>query len=81
MFEIKHLLSIVDAYRAATGVEDKTVSSRVFNDGKKIDALRAGGDLTTERYNAAVWWFSTNWPVGAEWPEGISRPVVEVTTE
>jgi hypothetical protein len=81
MFEIKHLLAIVDAYRAATGVEDKTVSSRTFNDGKKIEALRMGGDLTTERYNAAILWFSANWPVGAEWPAGIARPAVEVATE
>ncbi|RUV08003.1 hypothetical protein EOA79_02465 [Mesorhizobium sp. M1A.F.Ca.IN.020.03.2.1] len=74
MIEIKHLLAIVDAYRAATGVEDTTVSHRVFDDSKKIDAMRRGGDITLGRFNSAVLWFSENWPEGAEWPLAIARP-------
>ena len=74
MIGIKHLLAIVDAYRAATGVEDTTVSHRVFSDSKKIEAMRTGADITLGRFNSAVLWFSENWPEGAEWPADVARP-------
>lgn len=63
MIEIAHLLYVADAYKAAAGVEkDTTVSHRVFGDTKKIEALRAGGDITVGRFNAAMAWFRANWP-------------------
>jgi hypothetical protein len=71
MFEIRHLLILIDAYKANTGLPDTTVSSRVFCDGKKITALRAGADLTTGRFNAAVKWFAENWPANARWPSDV----------
>ncbi|TIP13193.1 hypothetical protein [Mesorhizobium sp.] len=78
MIEISHLLAVVDAYRLATGVEDTTVSHRVFGDTKKIEAMRSGADITLGRFNAAVLWFSENWPADAVWPSDIQRPVKEV---
>jgi hypothetical protein len=36
--------------------------------------LRAGGDITVSRYNAAVTWFADNWPEGAQWPDEVVRP-------
>lgn len=77
MLSISTLLAIVDAYRAATGLEDKTVSSRVFDDSKKIAQMREGGDITVGRFNAALLWFSQNWPADAIWPEEIERPSIE----
>jgi hypothetical protein len=74
MIGIAQLLTLVDAYRTATGTEDTTVSHRVFADSKKVGALRDGADITTGRFNAAVLWFSENWPDGAEWPAGVARP-------
>jgi len=68
------ILSVVDAYAAATGAEDTTISSRVFADGKKIDAMRRGGSITLRRANEAIQWFSDNWPEGADWPSDIHRP-------
>lgn len=74
MIEIAHLLRVADAYKASTGVEDTTVSNRVFADTKKIGAMRNGADITIGRFNAALHWFSTNWPEGAEWPTDVPRP-------
>lgn len=69
MIEITALLAVADAYKAATGLDrDTTVSHRVFGDTKKIESLRAGGDITVGRYNMAMAWFRTNWP------DGVSRP-------
>lgn len=77
MIEIAHLLALVDEYRRATGVEDTTVSHRVFGDTKKISALRNGSDITTGRFNDALIWFAEHWPEGAEWPADVTRPAVE----
>lgn len=74
MLNITHLITLADIYRKATKVEDKTLSSRVFDDGKKLGAIRAGKEITVGRYNAALEWFSANWPEGAVWPDGVPRP-------
>lgn len=70
MIQIAHLLRIADAYKAAAGVDsDSTVSSRVFNDGKRLGILREGrGDITVGRFNAALDWFVAHWPEGAAMP-------------
>jgi hypothetical protein len=81
MIEIRHLLLIIDAYREATGVEDTTVSNRVFADSKKITAMRAGADITLGRFNEALRWFSQHWPEGAEWPSEIPLPVFSPSQE
>lgn len=77
MIELAHLLAVADAYKAATSLEDVTVSHRVFGDSKKLAALRADADITLGRFNAALHWFSANWPEGAEWPTGVNRPATQ----
>lgn len=75
MTGIERLLSIVDAYAAHEQIPLTTVSSRVFNDAKKLTALVSGGaDIYSRRLEQAIVWFSKNWPEGAEWPEGVERP-------
>jgi hypothetical protein len=76
MIQIADLLALADEYQRIDPVEDKTLSNRVFADSKKLTALRTTGDITTARFNAAVQWFSDNWPDGAVWPKGIVRPKV-----
>lgn len=78
MFEIAHLIVIAEAYAHRASVEEKTVSSRVFGDSKKLAALRGGADITVGRFNSAMRWFSANWPAEAEWPAGVPRPGVTV---
>jgi hypothetical protein len=68
------LLTLADAYASLTGASETTISSRVFDDSKKLAALRVGKDITLRRFNAALAWFSANWPHGAEWPREVSRP-------
>jgi len=78
MIEISHLLKVVDAYQQATGLADSSIGTYVFNEGLKIKNLRSGRDITVSRFNDALRWFSAHWPEGAAWPEGITRPVVDV---
>ena len=75
MFEIEQLIAIAEKYADFASVEEKTVSSRVFGDSKKLAALRSGADITVGRFNAAMSWFSAHWPDGLDWPEGVRRPV------
>ncbi|UXN64444.1 hypothetical protein N8E89_00715 [Phyllobacterium sp. A18/5-2] len=77
MINLQHLLDVAVAYRKAEGIEDKTISNRVFADAKKLTALRCGADITITRFNDALMWFSANWPDGAEWPSAVPRPVTE----
>lgn len=77
MLEISHLLSVADAYRKATGLEDVTLSYKLFGDSKKLAALRTGAGITVERFNQALVWFSGHWPADAKWPAGVVRPETE----
>ncbi|MDF1606981.1 hypothetical protein PZ897_02195 [Hoeflea sp. YIM 152468] len=81
MFKIASLLLLAEVYGNALGIPRKTVSSRVFSDSKKLQGLHDGADIVTGRFNAAVMWFSANWPDGAEWPEGVERPAVAEVAE
>jgi hypothetical protein len=77
MLNTKHLLKVAETYGKLTKVEEKTVSSRVFADSKKLRAIRDGADITVGRYNAALEWFSENWPEGKKWPDSVPRPESE----
>lgn len=73
MMSISELLKVADAYKEAAGLDkDSTVSSRVFNDGKKLTALREGSDIVTGRYNAAFVWFYDHWPEGKAMPKTLT---------
>lgn len=74
---ITHLIRVAEAYGSAVGIESSTVSWRLFGDGKKLDALKAGADIQVRRFEAAMSWLSRNWPDGAVWPTDVSRPNVE----
>lgn len=75
MQQIADLLSLADAYKSALGIEDTTVSARVFNDSKKLGAMRCGADITVGRLNSALQWFDANWPENATWPGHVNRPL------
>jgi hypothetical protein len=77
MTEIAHLLSLADAFIAATSIKEVTLSHRVFGDSKKLSAIRNGADITLGRFNASMEWFSANWPEGIEWPADVIRPATE----
>lgn len=68
------LLSVIDAFIAKTGVNDTTISARIFDDGKRVTQLRAGAGITLRRANDALAYLSAHWPDGAEWPDNVCRP-------
>ncbi len=74
MISAQHIVSLATVYSAATAVPIGTISHRVFDDGKKIQAMEAGADITLRRYNMALRWFAENWPVDAIWPSEVARP-------
>lgn len=80
MSVIETILALSRAYGAAEDIEPKTVSWRVFRDSKKLAALESpNGDIQTRRADAALQWFSDNWPDGTPWPDGIERKPVSRT--
>lgn len=62
------LLECVDLFRTLTGVEEVTLSYRIFGDTKKLRQLRGPAGITLDRFNAAMIWLAVNWPAGAELP-------------
>ena len=75
MIDKASLIAVADAYIAATDLPETTVSHRVFGDTKKLAMLRGESDITVGRFNAAMTWFSCNWPAAGFWPANIDRPL------
>lgn len=71
---IDDLLALSDSFCSATGIAETTLSSRIFNDGKRLTAVRGGADIGVRRLERALEWLSANWPTAAVWPEQIRRP-------
>jgi hypothetical protein len=72
---IAQLLSLAEAYSAATGVNLRLLGDRIFGDRRRFEALKAGtADLNTRSFEKAMLWFSANWPEAIDWPDGIERP-------
>lgn len=68
------LLTLFECYCRRVKLSQSRVSSLVFNHGGRITRIRAGRDFTVGSYERALRWFSTHWPEGHPWPEGIERP-------
>lgn len=77
----EQLLTVARAYCAASGRSLARVSTLIFNGGSKFRQLEEGADLSTGNFEAAMVWFSTNWPSDAEWPADIARPTVAEAAE
>lgn len=72
------LISVSDAYCAATKLSRARVSTLVLNRGATLEKIAAGeADVNTGTFEKAMLWFSANWPVGAGWPDDVDRPVSE----
>jgi hypothetical protein len=46
-------LEVADVYGRAENIEEKTVSNRVFQDGKRLPSIREGKEIIIGRSNAA----------------------------
>ncbi|MBA1141738.1 hypothetical protein [Mesorhizobium neociceri] len=74
---IRHLLTLLDRFRAHRDREESTIGRHCAADGAFFSRLREGKTLTARKYDLVVGWFSENWPEGAEWPADVVRPVKE----
>lgn len=77
---VSQLLIVTDAYSRARGLSQSRVATLLFNDGKKLALLRAGGDLVTGSYERALGWLSDNWPDDTPWPHEVRRPQPSAST-
>ena len=71
---IKELLSVADAFGEAKNLARSSVSKMVFGDGKTLDAISRGADMTIGRHARAMLFFSENWPEQTPWPQNVERP-------
>lgn len=79
---IAHLKAVARVYCDSAHVPPKTLSWRIFNDGKKLDAILDNkADLMTANHEKAMGWLSANWPDGAVWPEDVVRPEQPADTQ
>jgi len=74
MSVIDNLLTVARKYAELEGVGLSTVSSRAFDDGKKLAAIEGGADIQVRRLERAMQWFSDHWPDGGAWPSDVPRP-------
>ncbi|WP_036291531.1 hypothetical protein [Methylosinus sp. PW1] len=78
---IEHLLRVIDAYCAATGLAEATVSAKFLSKGTRAGELRKGSDMGARTIQRAISSFSDSWPAGAAWPEDVSRPIANLQSE
>lgn len=74
MLTVDHLLTLIGPFCQARGISESRLSSLIFNDGKRVKLLRAGGDISSRKLVQTFQWFSDHWPEGAEWPQDVPRP-------
>lgn len=77
----EQLLTVAREYARAEDVPLSKVSWRVLGDTRRLAAIEAGSDVWASRFEAAMAWFSANWPESAIWPAEIVRPPVPVASE
>jgi hypothetical protein len=77
----ENLLELSRIFATAVGAKSRSgdlsfgaLSTRMMNDGKSLDRIARGGDLTTGSYEDCILWLNDNWPPEAIWPEHIPRP-------
>jgi len=68
------ILTLAYIFCSKQKIAVSTLSTTMFNDGKRIERLLSGLGITVQTYNDAMRWFSTNWPDGAAWPHDVPRP-------
>lgn len=78
------LLQMADAFRAAAGIErETTLSSRIFDDSKRLTNLRGAGDITIGSFTRAMAYMAANWPEGQDLPPALTPylPRPDVATD
>jgi len=68
------LIELCDRYAEHSGITHWRVSFLVRGDGQFFNRLKEGRGCTMKTAISVQQWFSDNWPLDLEWPEGIERP-------
>lgn len=72
----EQLITVSDAYGAATGRSRARVSTLVFNQGQRLAKIANEElDPTISSFERAMLWFSSRWPAGTPWPSEVARPI------
>jgi hypothetical protein len=72
----EQLITVSDAYAHARKIGRQRVSTIVLNRGSTLDRVAQGqSDITTGTFEAAMTWFSVNWPDETQWPVDVPRPL------
>jgi hypothetical protein len=74
MNDIQSLILVFNAYLAATGQAEATISTKFLGNGNRIREIREGGDMGSRRIARALTAFSAAWPPDAQWPDLVARP-------
>jgi hypothetical protein len=69
------LLTVALAFARAHEIELSIVSRRAVGDSRVLPRLRDGVSAPTlATADAALSWFSENWPADLDWPADVARP-------
>lgn len=69
------LLTVATAYADANDIELSIASRRSIGDSRVLPRLKDGVSAPTlQTADAALRWFSANWPADLAWPSDIPRP-------
>jgi hypothetical protein len=69
------LLAAATAYAGARQITFATLGRYVANDSRFFTKIQEGSrSFSVARYEAAMAWFSWNWPDGVPWPRDVRRP-------
>ena len=71
------ILRLADVYGRYRNHSRKTVSLRAAKRGGFFDELENGGNITVNRAEAIISWFSCEWPSDLQWPGDVDRPAPE----
>lgn len=72
--DIEHLLILAELYGSNKAIALSTVSLYAAGQGRLMERLRAGCQITVGRRDRILQWFSDHWPAGLDWPQEIERP-------
>lgn len=76
-----NLRAVFEAFATHSRFSASTIWARATKDARFMTRISSGAPFTVKRYDAAMKWFSSNWPEEAAWPAGVARPTAAGDSE
>lgn len=70
-----HLIRLIDAYQPTSSWAETTIAKKCAGQAHFFTRLRDDANITVDRYNRVLTWFSDHWPTDLPWPPDVPRPV------